>query len=175
VETLQGAGCRCESLLHDPPPDLKAGTDSIAVLGGIWLQAVQQFLRFSREFSQLLDLALDYFDPVAELICDIAAGQLTGIINRQAAGTLYQGEPQSFGPADELQAAQAALIKQALTVLAAHHRLQEAEILVAAQGFDRQAAARGQRPDPCAFRPTDLTLPLEETLMWNQVLSLSIP
>jgi hypothetical protein len=142
-------------LLHDPPPDLKAGTDSIAVLGGIWLQAVQQFLRFSREFSQLLDLALDYFDLVAELICDIAAGQLTGIINRQAA--------------------QAALIKQALTVLAAHHRLQEAEILVAAQGFDRQAAARGQRPDPCAFRPTDLTLPLEETLMWNQVLSLSIP
>jgi hypothetical protein len=112
---------------------------------------------------------------VSELICNIAAGQLTGIMNRQTAGTPYQGEPQSLWPADELQAAQAALAKQALTALAAHHRLQEAEILVAAQGFDRQAAARGQRPDLCACRPTDLTLPLEETLGWSLALSVSIP
>ncbi len=129
------------------PSDLKIGADQFAVLGGIALPAGQQALEFLPELPQFPDLPIDPLDLAPQLDLDVAAGQLTGIVHGQAALDLLQAEPQGLEAADELQALQALFSKQAVTAFAAADRRQQAQILVVAQGLDRQAAAQRQRPD----------------------------
>ncbi len=132
---------------HDQPSDVKIGADHRVILGWIALPARQQALQFLAELPQLLDLAIDPLDLAPQLDLDVAAGQLTGIVHRQAVLDLLQAEPEGLEPADELQALQALLGEEAVPAFAAADRRQQTQVFVVAQGLDRQATAAGQRPD----------------------------
>ena len=120
---------------------LKIGADHIAVLGRIALPAGQQLLKFHSELPQLFDLPIDALDLAPQLDLDVAAGQLTGIVNGQAALDLLQAEAKGLEAPDELQAPQALFSKQAVATLAATDRRQQSQVLVVAQGLDGQATA----------------------------------
>lgn len=113
---------------HDQPSDLKIGADHCVILSGIALPAGQQALQFFSELPQLLDLTIDPLDLAPQLDSDVVTGQDAGVVHGQAALDLLQTESEGLEPADEPQALQA-------------------QVLVLAQGLDRQATAAGQGPD----------------------------
>ena len=85
---------------------MQIGADHIPFLGGIALPAGQQVLKFLPELSQLLDLAIDPLNLAPQLDLDVVAGELTGVMNRQATLDLLQAEPKRFEATDERQSAQ---------------------------------------------------------------------
>ncbi len=65
---------------------------------------------------------------------------------------LLQCQPQRAQAADHLYAPQGRFVKQTIVALASAKRIQQAQALVLAQGFDRHATAPGELPDGQRFR-----------------------
>ena len=90
-----------------------------------------------------------------QVLLQEAIDQLTGTLTVGCGEGLnrFEGQSQGAQPLDHLHTPHRFFAKQAVVALAAAKGIEEPQILVLAQDFDRHAGAPGELPDSHRMRP----------------------
>ncbi|HEX6554115.1 MAG TPA: hypothetical protein VF026_15225 [Ktedonobacteraceae bacterium] len=101
------------------------------------------------------DPGLDTGNGLRQLCFQQDGARLAGTfkIARDEGSDLFQGQPEGSQALDRLHTPDRFIAKQAVVALAPALGVEEPEVLVVAQDFDRHAGALGELPDGHRIRP----------------------